>query len=214
MLIRLRDLQTLSVESTDGAHHQVADLLARRDGTDVTHVATRLRRWFEGQGCAIRAAAFGAPDLSANVWPAAISEAEAGDAGSDGPVAVLCAPDALPDPADVAAAEDGSALAYLSAAEGAPVTGADGEAAGTVLDLIVDTEKRRVAMIVVNSGPGGTAHQRVIPAEALSKIDWNAGDLHLSCDASQVGEAPDLHELGDRIEGHWYNRVLAYYGFG
>lgn len=210
MLIRLRDLTSLTVQSEDGASHRVADLLVRRDAPVVTHVVTRLGGWLARRGCAVRVGAMGLPDLSDRVWPAAINEAAVEKAGSGGAVAVLCAPDALPDPSDVAATEGIAPLAALSSIDGKPVMAEDGRTVGTIMDLVVDVEGHRVTMMVVEVD--GT--QRVVPVRALDRVDWDAGTVHLTCAAERVGSAPDLHEVGDEIEGHWYNRVLAYYGFG
>ena len=209
MLIRLRDLSSLSARGADDATHRVVDLLTEREAPRITHVVTRLGGLFERRGCAIRADAFGRPDLEAGEWPVAVEEGQVEAKG--GAVAVLCAPDALPDPADVAAADGTGPLALLSGIDGRPVTGADGARAGTVLDLVIDPEGRRVASLVVNT-PGG--HQRVVPVEAFERVDWDADDIRLSCGAEPVSASPELHEVGGAIEGHWYNRVMAYYGFG
>ena len=209
MLIRLRDLSTLSVRGADGATHDVVDLLTPRDGPRITHVVTRLGGLFARRGCAIRADAFGRPDLDRNEWPVAVEEGQV--EGGGGAVAVLCAPDALPDPADVAAAEGTGPLARLSEIDERPVIGADGQPAGRVMDFVIDPEGRRIASVVVAT-PGG--HQRVVPIEAFARVDWDAAEVHLSCAAGPVSDSPELHEVGGAIEGHWYNRVLAYYGFG
>jgi sporulation protein YlmC with PRC-barrel domain len=212
MLIRLRDLRSLHVEGTDGASHKVIDLLVRRDAPDVTHVLTRLGRWLDRQGCAIRADAFGEPDLSRGVWTAAMGEDDVRE--TSGPVATVCGVNAAPDPADVAAADGTGPLARLSIIDETPVHGADGTVAGRVMDMVVDTEARRVALLIVHAGATGTEHQRVVPVEMFERVDWDAREVHLRCGADPVANAPDLHEVGDRIEGHWYNRVLAYYGVG
>lgn len=211
MLIRLRDLTSLSAIGEDGARHRVADLLVRRDAPEVTHVATRLGGFLERRGCAVRMEAFGEPDLGGRTWPTRLDETAARNAGHGGIVAVLCAPDALPDPADVAAAEGSGPLAALSNIDEKPVLAADGARAGTVMDMVIDTGARRVAMLVLHT-PGG--HQRVVPSESFGRIDWEDGTVHLTCGAEPVSNAPDLHEVGVEIEGHWYNRVLAYYGVG
>ena len=210
MLIRLRDLAALSAEDADGARHRVTDLLVRRDAPGVTHVVTRLGRWLDRQGCAVRIDAIGEPDLGADRWPVTLSESDV--RGETGPVATICAVDAAPDPADVAAADGTGPLASLSAIDERPVLGADGAAAGRVMDVVIDTEARRVAMLVLRTE--GSAHQRVVPVDMFDRVDWDAAEIHLRCDAEPVGNAPDLHEVGARIEGHWYNRVLAYYGIG
>ena len=212
MLIRLRDLTALSVEDSDGARHSVTDLLVRRDAPEVTHVVTRLGRWRDRQGCAIRADAFGAPDLGRDVWPAAVTGDDVRE--ETGPVATICAVDAAPDPADVAAADGIGPLAALSTIGERSVRAADGTVAGRVMDMVIDTEARRVAMLVLHAGPGGVANQRVVPVEMFDCVDWDADEVRLRCGAEPVEAAPDLHEVGDRIEGHWYNRVLAYYGVG
>lgn len=214
MLIRLRDLTSLSAEGPDGARHPVIDLLVRRDAPEVTHVVTRLGRWLDRQGCAARVAAFGEPDLARGVWPAAMGEAEIRGAGEGGTVAAICGVDSAPDPADVAAAEGSGPLAALSSIDERPVTGADGARAGRVMDMVIDTEARRVASLVVHAGPTGTEHQRLVPVEMFDGVDWEAREVRLRCGAEPVENAPELHEAGDRIEGHWYNRVLAYYGVG
>ncbi|WP_308915321.1 PRC-barrel domain-containing protein [Jannaschia sp. LMIT008] len=212
MLIRLRDLQSLSAVSEDGGRHHVSDLMGAQAEPSVTHVVTRLAGWFERHGCAVRADAFGTPDLDAGTWPSALSKDAAEDAGAGGIVAVLCDPDTTPAPAQVAQAEGSGPLANLSDLHGLPVRAADGTRAGTVMDMVIDTDARRVAMLVVETG-GGT-NQRVVPAEVFDRIDWVGGTVHLKCGADPVSGAPDLHEVGTAIEGHWYNRVLAYYGFG
>ena len=167
MLIRLRDLRTLSARSEDGARHRVIDLLVRADAPDVTHVVTQLGGWRARQGCAIRMAAFGEPDLAQNEWPTAMGEADADAAGSGGAVAVLCAPDAMPEPADVARAEGSGPLAALAGVNGARVVGSCGNEAGSVMDAVIDTEGRRVAMLVLRTAGSDRGHQRVVPAETF-----------------------------------------------
>ncbi|CTQ49770.1 PRC-barrel domain-containing protein [Jannaschia donghaensis] len=212
MLIRLRDLTSLTVAGDDGADHGVVDILLARADQTATHVVTRLGGWFAKQGCAVRIDAFGTPDLSTGRWPTALSKADAEAPGSDGPVAVLCAPDTLPDAADVAAAEGTGPLVRASDMDRMAVVGSDGQKAGSVIDPVIDIGAHRVEMLVLRDPAG--AHQRVVPSKAVARIDWDAKTIHLTCEAATAADAPDLHEVGNRIEGHWYNRVMAYYGFG
>ena len=212
MLIRLRDLTALSVQDADGAKHRVTDLLVERETPTVTHVVTRLGRWLDRHGCAMRIDAFGAPDLSENTWPATVGEQHIRE--QSGPVATVCGADAAPDPADVAAADETPPLVALSTIDEKPVKAADGATVGRVMDMVIDPLMRKVTMVVIHAGPSGTEHQRVVPVDVFERIDWEAGTVHLRCGAEPVENAPDLHEMGDRIESHWYNRVLAYYGIG
>ncbi|WP_224815991.1 PRC-barrel domain-containing protein [Hasllibacter sp. MH4015] len=212
MLIRLADLTSLTVLDSEGGKHAVTDVLV--DGSlAVTHVLTRLGRWFDRSGCAIRADAFGAPDLDEGEWPSRVTEGDIKGAGS-GPVPLLCDPDSAPDPADVAAAEGSGPLHSLKTIDEVEVRGADGVKAGTVMDFILDTEARKLAMLILHAGPSGIEHQRVVPAGMVDTIDWEGGFVTLGCPANSVDEGPDLHELDVRVESHWYNRVLAYYGIG
>lgn len=214
MLIRLRDLNSLAAQGPEGAQHRVTDLLVRRDAPEVTHVVTQLGRWFDRQGCAIRIDAFAEPDLSAKIWPAAVGEADIRAAGKDGPVATICGVDAAPDPADVAEADGTGPLAALAFINGRPVKAVDGSVAGSVMDAVIDIKTRKVAMLVVRSGPTGTENQRVVPVDMFTHVDWNDAEFHLRYDAKSIESSPDLHEVGEHIEGQWYNRVLAYYGIG
>lgn len=214
MLIRLRDLNSLAAQGPEGAQHRVTDLLVSRDAPDVTHVVTQLGRWFDRHGCAIRIDAFAEPDLTGKIWPAAVGEADIRAAGKDGPVATICGVDAAPDPVDVAQTDGTGPLAVLSTIYGRPVKAVDGSVAGRIMDAVIDTESRKVAMLVVRSGPTVTENQRVVPMEMFTHIDWSNAEVHLRCDAKSVENSPDLHEVGAQIEGYWYNRVLAYYGIG
>ena len=214
MLIRLRDLSSLSAEGPDGARHRVVDLMVSREAPDVTHVVTRLGRFLARQGCAMRIDAFAEPDLGRGIWPVDAGETEIHAAGEGGPVAFVCSVDSIPSPEDVAAADGTGPLARLSTIDERPVRGVDGTQAGRVMDAVIDTAARRVAMLVVHSGGAGNANQRVVPVEMFDRVDWDAAEVHLRCGAEPVENAPDLHEVGARIEGHWYNRVLAYYGVG
>lgn len=215
MKIRLRDLTSLHVADADGAHHAVIDLLVRHDTPDITHVITRLGRWLDRQGCAMRIDAFGTPDLGARLWPARVTEDDVRGAGHGGPVAVVCGADAVPDPADVAAAEGIGALAALSDLDNRPVLAADGAQVGTVMDMVIDVDAARVSALIVRAGgPGDNAHQRVVPVDLFAAIDWTAAQVQLRCGAGDVADAPDLHEVGAEIDGHWWNKALAYYGIG
>jgi hypothetical protein len=219
MLIRFKDLKSFDLRGEDGTRHGVTDLFMRKEDFGLTHVVMRLGAWYERRECAVRIGAFDAPDLDAGLWTASVAEADVKAAG-DGPVAALAggedeavSAEALPArECEMSAAQEGG-IARLSRLVDLPVEASDGRA-GTVMDAIVETAGWEVASLVVHAGPTGTEHQRVIPTGMISALDLDAGAVRLRCGTAAVSGSPDLHEVGDRIEGHWWNRVLGYYGLG
>lgn len=212
MLIRLRDLTTLSVEDIDGAKHRITDLLVKHDTSEVSHVIVQLGSWLDRHMCAIRAGAFGTPDLSHDLWRAEVGESHIRE--SRQPVATICSTDETLTPEEVATADGTGPLASLSAIHEKAVEAPDGSTIGSVMDMVIDAEHHKVALLVLHTGLSGLEHQRVVPFELVDHVDWDLGKVHLKCGAATVTGSPDLHEMTDQIEGRWYNKVLAYYGIG
>ncbi|MEM1361938.1 MAG: PRC-barrel domain-containing protein [Pseudomonadota bacterium] len=212
MLIRLRDLTTLSVEDIDGAQHRIIDLLVKRDAPDVSHIIVQLGSWLDRHMCAIRAEAFGTPDLSGDLWPAKVGESHIRE--NRQPVATICSTDEALTPEEVATADGTGPLASLSAIHEKAVEAPDGSAIGSVMDLVIDAEQHKIALLILHTGLIGLEHQRVVPFELVDHVDWDLGKVRLKCEAATVAGSPDLHEMTDQIEGRWYNKVLAYYGIG
>ena len=80
------------------------------------------------------------------------------------------------------------------------------------MDAVVETDDWSVAMLVARAGAHGVEHQRAVPRGMVERVDWDAPAVVLRCGAASVDGSPDLHELGERLHGRWYNQVLAYYG--
>lgn len=209
MLIRLKDLKSLSVVDAEGGNHTLIDLFVAPQSMHATHAVVRLGRWFERSECAAAIGAMGQPDVGAGIWPGRFDEAGVGAPDAGG--AVVCrmpGEDAL-SPGDV----PGGQVRSLSALIGAPVVARDGEA-GRVMDLLLDPGDWSVPLFVLGSGELLDAHQRVVPRRLIDRIDWDAPSLGVRADAAAVERSPDLHEFDGSVQGKWYNGVLAYYGIG
>ena len=235
MLIRMKDLMSLRMVASDGSHHAVLDLFVDGRGMRVTHVASRLGSWFANRQCVLRVSAFGAPDPEAGLWPVAVERSDVerapapgetargedarGSEVGDSPAALLASEGAEVGPNALGAAECEAAGAgegavhSLAGLLGAPLEAPD-RRAGTVMDAVVETDDWSVAMLVVHAGEHEVEHQRVVPQGMVERIDWDGPRVVLRCGAASVDESPDLHEIGDRLHGRWFNQVLAYYGLG
>ena len=220
MLIRMKDLKSLRMVARDGSHHAVLDLFVAGDDLRVTHVVSRLGSWFEDRQCVLPVGAFEAPDLDAGLWPVSVGREDVERADGAGGAAVMLAPDgAEADPGALGEAQCEAAGARrgdvhsLGGLLGAPLSAPDRQA-GTLMDAIVETDDWSVAMLVVHAGEHGAEHQRVVPRGMVERVDWDAPAVVLRCGAASVDGSPDLHEIGERLHGRWYNQVLAYYGLG
>ncbi|MGB3556883.1 MAG: hypothetical protein WBA25_19830 [Jannaschia sp.] len=230
MLIRLEDLRDLTARTAEGNGHTVLDLFVRRTDLTATHVLIRLGTWFDRSECALRIRTMGEPDVGEDSWPANVDEdqvrrapREPGPgttADADIDVAVVAPEGEALDPARLSDTEcalseaKAGDLVRLGELLDAPVRDSAGTEAVSVMDAILDSDGWRVAMLVVRTGAGGVANQRVVPMDMIAGVDWSPAGVSLRCGAQALADAPDLHEAGARIEGHWYNRVLAYYGIG
>lgn len=216
MLIRLKDLKSLDAVASDESRHNVTDLFVGKDHR-VTHVVVDIGSWFERQKCAMRITVFEQPDVAEGVWPVKVAAAdvEAGEV-----VAARAPEDAEVEPemlsqaeCELADARSSADLHRVGKLLDADVMGSD-KLAGSLMDVIVDTDGWHIAMLVIHAGPTDMEHQRVIPVGMVADIDWSTPRITLNCPESTVDSSPELHEMGDRIEGKWYNKVLGYYGLG
>jgi hypothetical protein len=214
MLIRYQDLATLAATTEDGTRHAVRDLLVEGQDLRPASVVVDVGGWFDDRTARVSLDRFGTPDTGGSRWPVRLvrsdlAESPAPTAGGT-PAAAPVWLDAAADDPPAGRDDDGlNSVADLLA--DAEVVAPDGPA-GTLMDLIFDTDGWRLASLVV--GTGGERlpkHQRVVPADALDSFDPPARRLSLSIPAERVHASPDLHEM-DGLEGKWYTSVLAYYG--
>lgn len=209
MLIRLKDLKSLSVEDSEAGRHALIDLFVEPQALRVTHAIMRLGRWFERSQCAVAIGAMAKPDVEAGLWPGRFDEAGVGSPAPGGTVVCrMPGEDALL-PTDV----PGDRVRSLSSLIGAPVVARDGEA-GRVMDLVIDPDDWSVPLLILGSGELLNEHQRVVPRRLIDRIDWDEPSLGVRADAAAVERSPDLHEFEGDLQGKWYNGVLAYYGIG
>ncbi len=209
MLIRLKDLKSLTVEDSDSGRHALIDLFVEPQALRVTHAITRLGRWFERSQCAVAIGSMAAPDVENGLWPGRFDEAGVGAPVAGGAVVCRMPGEEVLSPTDV----PGDRVQSLLSLIGAPVLARDGEA-GSVMDVVIDTGDWSVPLFIVASGELGVEHQRVVPRRLIDRIDWDAPRLGVRADAGAVERSPDLHEFDGNLAGKWYNGVLAYYGFG
>lgn len=241
MLIRYKDLTSLTIDTDDGADHKVADVLVTDRDLELAYVVAAFDGWFASNKAVVRRQDFGAPDMSAGVWPTRIRQDDlkhappprddqAGARGPDrnatttlllGPYGGVIGPGiareddaspAVPGQTDPAGLAGDGAPRSVGDWLGAPVAASD-RAAGDLMDVLFDSDDWRVSMLVVATGSGGPEHQRVVPARLIERIDWDAPGVQLNCAAERVDSSPDLYDMRDAFEGKWYNQVLAYYGF-
>jgi len=226
MLIRFKDLKSLNATTPDGSAHEVTDLFVDNDHK-ISHVVITLGSWFDRESCALRIGVFGTPDVDENTWPTAVSEADVDAAGgtdsvdvSASGVALRSAEGGVLEPemlsiaeCHLAAVKSTADLHRVGKLLGAKVMGTD-KIAGTLMDMILETDGWTIASLVIHAGPTESEHQRVIPVSMVAAVDWEAPGITLTCLESVVDKSPDLHEIGDKIEGQWYNKVLGYYGLG
>jgi sporulation protein YlmC with PRC-barrel domain len=227
MLIRFKDLKSLTATTPDGSAHAVTDLFVDND-YKISHVVITLGSWFSRESCALRIEMFGTPDMDESTWPTAVSEADVDAAGSPdsaadnsaSSVALRGAEGVVVEPrmlsqreCQLAAVQSAADLHRVGRLQNADVMGTD-KIVGTLMDVIVQTDDWTIASLVIHAGPTDNAHQRVIPVGMVAAIDWEATTTTLTCPKSVVDKSPELHEIGDKIEGQWYNKVLGYYGLG
>jgi sporulation protein YlmC with PRC-barrel domain len=94
---------------------------------------------------------------------------------------------------------------------GCPVTDRDGNALGTVEDLLVDAEARRFRLISVEHGgvPGFGATPSFIPVEAVH--DVTGGRIQVGRSSAQVADAP-LYDPSRMAADEFCESLYGYYG--
>jgi hypothetical protein len=220
MLIRFKDLKSLNATTPDSSAHAVTDLFVNNE-LKISHVVITLGSWFNLESCALRIEMFGTADVEVNAWPTAVSEADVAAAGasdsagiSTSGVALRAAKGIVLEPkmlsqreCQLAAVRSTADLHRVGGLLSADVVGTD-KVAGTLMDVIVETDDWTISSLVMTD----SEHQRLIPAHMVAAIDWETPSIALTCPDSVVGKSPELHEIVDKIEGQWYNKVLGYYG--
>ncbi|MEU4236073.1 PRC-barrel domain-containing protein [Actinoplanes sp. NPDC026619] len=94
---------------------------------------------------------------------------------------------------------------------GCPVTDRDGNALGTVEDLLVDAEARRFRLISVEHGgvAGFGATPSFIPVEAVHGV--TGGHIRVGRSSAQVADAPPYDPSG-MATGEFCESLYGYYG--
>lgn len=91
----------------------------------------------------------------------------------------------------------------------------DGEKLGTVEDLLIDPDDRRVRFLVVASGGflGLGENKAFIPVDVISRVTDD--EVHVDQSRERVAGAPVYDpEIVDAPEHHeYYSSVYGYYGF-
>jgi sporulation protein YlmC with PRC-barrel domain len=220
MLIRFKDLKSLNATTTDSSAHAVTDLFVNND-LKISHVVITLGSLFNLESCALRIEVFGTADVEVSAWHAGVSEADVVAAGSSdsagvsasgvalrGAKGVVVEPEMLSQrECQLAAGRSTADLHRVGRLLNADVIGTD-KIVGTLMDVIVETDDWTIVSLVMTD----SEHQRLIPVRMVAAIDWATPSIALTCPDSVVDKSPELHEIVDKIEGQWYNKVLGYYG--
>jgi hypothetical protein len=216
MLTPLTDLIRYTALA-DGARFQLRDVALSADMTTPTHLVI-------DKGATLAPEPVVLPFLSAGTPDADAREVTVDTTASGIASAPPITPGGIPGVvADVGAAlagetpkpEPGDALIReclgVHQITGLSVQGPEGPV-GTVIDLLLDWEARRITHVVVDNGQVLAGRQLVVPIGYFGAPDIDAGEVRCSLTAEQLADAPQI-EAHDAVTRHWMDTVRTYYRF-
>ena len=93
---------------------------------------------------------------------------------------------------------------------GTEVQSRDGEAAGKIDDLVIDSSDGHVAFLVLSDVPGRGDTLVAVPFSSLERNDKNA--LVLNIDKEKLAASPSFHESADMNNLRYAESVYKYFG--
>ncbi len=93
---------------------------------------------------------------------------------------------------------------------GREVVDAQGDEVGSVDDLVIDQQEKRVCFVRIASGGflGMGTTKFLVPVEAIARVDER---VHLSPTRERVGGSPPYDP--EILEPNYYDNLYKYYGF-
>ncbi|MCE8006133.1 PRC-barrel domain-containing protein [Aestuariivita sp.] len=100
-------------------------------------------------------------------------------------------------------------LEHYGKIKGMDVFGSDNQL-GTLVDLLVDFETRKITHLVIDNGKVLAGRQLLVPIEKLRYQAEQGTHLVLALTSSELEDAPQI-ETADRLDRNWIDVLRTYY---